>query len=121
MHLPSEEAFGQTRRVCWDSTISVEEVRYSVPHPYVDEPAWARWSGDELVVTVVADEGPVEIARHIRGQRGRPQLLDEHYPPEHPSQQATSGQRTPRASNPPRPRSCRSGRRGGMAGRGGWN
>jgi transposase len=92
-------AFGQTRRVCWDSTISVEGVRYSVPHHYLDERVWARWAGDELVVTIVADDGPVEIARHPRGQRGRPQIRDEHYPADHPSQRPTPGERTPRATN----------------------
>lgn len=97
---PVTVAFGQTRRVCWDATISVDGVRYSVPHTFVDERVWARWSGDELVVTVVEADGPVEIARHCRGQRGRPQLRDEHYPPDHPSRRATPGQRTPRASNP---------------------
>lgn len=97
---PVTVAFGQTRRVCWDSTISVAGVRYSVPHRYVDERVWARWAGDELIVTVMSDTGPVEIARHLRGQRGRPQLLDEHYPADHPSQRPAPGERTPRASNP---------------------
>jgi transposase len=97
---PVTVAFGQTRRVCWDSTISVGGVRYSVPHQYVDERVWARWAGDELIVTVVDAEGPVEIARHRRGQRGRPQIRDEHYPCDHPSRQPTPGERTPRATNP---------------------
>ncbi|MCI0686911.1 MAG: IS21 family transposase [Sporichthyaceae bacterium] len=97
---PVTVAFGQTRRVCWDSTISVGGVRYSVPHQHVDERVWARWSGDELVVTVVDADGPREIARHQRGQRGRPQIRDEHYPPDHPSRRAVPGTRTPRAGNP---------------------
>jgi hypothetical protein len=46
-------AFGQIRRVCWDSAISVDGVRYSVPHVFVDERVWARWSGDELIVNVI--------------------------------------------------------------------
>lgn len=97
---PVTVAFGQTRRVCWDSTISVGGVRYSVPHQYVDERVWARWAGDELIVTVVDTDGPVEIARHARGQRGRPQLRDEHYPADHPSRRPTPGERAPRATNP---------------------
>lgn len=48
---PVTVAFGQTRRVCWDGTISVAGVRYSVPHQHVDERVWARWSGEELVDT----------------------------------------------------------------------
>ena len=39
------------------ATISVDGVRYSVPHQHVDERVWVRWSGEELVVTVV-DAGP---------------------------------------------------------------
>jgi transposase len=96
---PVAVAFGQTRRVCWDATISVDGVRYSVPHQYVDERVWARWAGDELVVTVVDENGPVEIARHRRGQRGRPQIRDEHYPSDHPTRTGTAGDRVPRASN----------------------
>ncbi|MGH3499325.1 MAG: IS21 family transposase [Nocardioidaceae bacterium] len=96
---PVTVAFGQTRRVGWDSTISVEGARYSVPCQYVDERVWARWAGDELVVTVVGAAGPVEIARHRRGQRGCPQIRDEHYPAGHPSRTGTAGARTPRAGN----------------------
>lgn len=96
---PVTVAFGQTRRVCWDCTISVNGVRYSVPHPYVDERVWARWDGDELVVTVVEPSGPVEVARHPRGQRGRPQIRDEHYPEDHPSRTGSAGDRPPRAGN----------------------
>jgi transposase/uncharacterized membrane protein len=92
-------AFGQTRRVCWDSCISVEGVRYSVPHQFIDERVWARFAGDELVVTVVDAAGVTEIARHLRGQRGHPQILAEHYPPEHPTRTGTAGDRAPRAKN----------------------
>jgi transposase len=97
---PVTVAFGQTRRVCWDATISVAGVRYSVPHQHVDERVWARWAGEELVVTVVDADGPREIARHQRGQRGRPQLREEHYPADHPSRKAVPGERIPRAGNP---------------------
>ena len=97
---PVTVAFGQTRRVGWDATISVDGVRYSVPHQHVDERVWVRWAGDELVVTVVDPDGPREITRHLRGQRGRPQIRDEHYPAEHPGRRALPGDRTPRAANP---------------------
>jgi Mu transposase-like protein len=92
--------FGQTRRVGWDATISVDGVRYSVPHQHVDERVWVRWAGEQLVVTVIDPDGPREIARHERGQRGRPQVRDEHYPAEHPGRRALPGDRTPRAGNP---------------------
>jgi hypothetical protein len=87
-------AFGQTRRVNWDATISVEGVRYSVPHELVDTRVWARITGEELVVTAVVDAGPVEVARHRRSSPGRPVIAEEHYPP------SPRGQRTPRATNP---------------------
>jgi hypothetical protein len=75
-------------------------VRYSVPHQHVDERVWVRWAGEELIVTVIDPDGPREITRHGRGQRGRPQIRDEHYPGDHPGRRALPGDRTPKASNP---------------------
>jgi transposase len=86
-------AFGTTRRVNWDCTISVEGVRYSVPHQLVDTRVWARFNGDELVVTAVGDEGPCEVARHPRSVPGRPSIMDAHYP----LRADKEGDRTPRA------------------------
>ncbi len=86
-------AFGTTRRVNWDATISVEGVRYSVPHQLVDSRVWARFHGDELIVTAVADTGPTEVARHPRSTPGRPSILDAHYP----DRASKDGDRTPRA------------------------
>src|SRR6185437_1560985 len=97
---PVTVAFGQTRRVGWDATISVDGARYSVPHQHVDERVWVRWAGDELVVTIIEPAGAREIARHPRGQRGRPSIIDAHYPPDHPGRRAVPGDRTPRAANP---------------------
>lgn len=100
--LPSQPvtvAFGQTRLVCWDWPISVAGVRYSVPHPHIDERVWARWAGDELIVTVVDNDGVHEIARHQRGNADAPNSRDEHYPPNHPSRRPVPGERTPRAAN----------------------
>jgi len=75
-------AFGETRRVSWQSTISVGGALYSVPSRLVDERVWARVEGDELVV-VHADtlEGAREVARHPLTTPGQPRILDEHYPP----------------------------------------
>lgn len=58
---PFTVAFGTTRRVCWDVTISVEGVRYSVPHELIDTRVWARFHGDEL-----------NLGRGGRPGRGRP-------------------------------------------------
>ena len=74
--------FGQTRKVSWQSTISVGGAIYSVPSTLVDERVWARVAGYELVV-VHADgpDGPREVARHALTTPGRPAICDAHYPP----------------------------------------
>src|SRR5919109_30043 len=80
--VPHTVCFGQTRRVSWQSTISVGGAIYSVPSTLVDERVWARADGSELVV-VHADspDGPREVARHELTTPGRPSIRDEHYPP----------------------------------------
>lgn len=74
--------FGQTRRVSWQSTISVGGAIYSVPSALVDERVWARAEDRELIV-VHADskQGPREVARHALTTPGQPRICDEHYPP----------------------------------------
>jgi hypothetical protein len=114
---PVTVAFGQTRRVCWDCTISLGGLRYSVPYPHLDERVWVRLAGDELVVTVIDPDGLREIARHPRRQRGRPQIRGEHYPPSIPAAERCLATRPPKARRP-----CRRGvprdreRRQGVAG-----
>jgi transposase len=92
--VPHTVCFGQTRRVSWQSTISVGGAIYSVPSSLVDERVWARVDGSELVV-VHADgpEGPREVARHPLTTPGRPAINDEHYPP----RPAAALERRPRA------------------------
>jgi hypothetical protein len=87
--------FGETRRVGWQSTISVGGALYSVPSGLVDERVWARVAGDELIV-VHADgpSGPREVARHQLTTPGRPSICDAHYPP----RPAGALERKPRAS-----------------------
>ena len=77
--------FGETRKVSWQSTVSVGGAIYSVPSSLVDERVWVRADGDELVV-VHADGpgGPREVARHELTTPGRPRICDEHYPPKPP-------------------------------------
>jgi transposase len=79
---PFTVAFGTTRRVNWDATVSVEGVRYSVPHQLVDTRVWVRFHGEDLVVTAVAETGPTEVARHARSTPGSPSIQAEHYPPQ---------------------------------------
>ncbi len=88
--------FGQTRKVGWQSTISVGGALYSVPTRLVDERVWARPDGAELVV-VHADspQGPREVARHELTTPGRPAIKDEHYPPRPPG----AIERQPRAGS----------------------
>jgi transposase len=92
---PFTVAFGTTRRVNWDATVSVEGVRYSVPHTLVDTRVWVRFHGDELIVTAVDDHGPIEVARHRRSTPGNPSINDEHYPP----RPDHHGERVPRATS----------------------
>ncbi|MGW2370636.1 IS21 family transposase [Streptomyces sp. NPDC001667] len=93
---PFTAAFGTTRRVCWDATISVEAVRYSVPHELIDTRVWARFHGDELIVTAVDETGSArEVARHQRGEPGSPVLDDAHYPP----RENKESDRIPRATS----------------------
>jgi transposase len=94
--MPFTVAFGTTRRVTWSSTISVEGVRYSVPHELIDTRVWARFHGDELIVTAIdADGGAHEVARHPRGNPGTPIIDQAHYPP----RENKDGDRTPKATS----------------------
>ena len=83
--VPHTVCFGETRKVSWQSTISVGGALYSVPHALVDQRVWARVDGEQLVV-VHADgiEGPREVARHQLTTPGRPSIDDAHYPPRPP-------------------------------------
>jgi transposase len=88
--------FGETRKVSWQSTISVGGALYSVPSMLVDERVWARADGAELVV-VHADssDGPREVARHALTTPGRPSIDQSHYPP----RPAGAIERKPRAGS----------------------
>jgi hypothetical protein len=80
--LPHTICFGQTRRVSWQSTISVGGALYSVPSTLVDERVWARTDGSELVVVHAdAPDGPREVARHQLTTPGQPSIDEAHYPP----------------------------------------
>ena len=71
---PFTVAFGTTRRVNWDATVSVEGVRYSVPHQLVDTRVWVRFHGDDLSSPPSASEragrrSPGMPAVHARAAR----------------------------------------------------
>ena len=83
--VPHTLCFGQTRRVSWQSTISLAGALYSVPSTLIDERVWARVDGSELVVVHADDpNGPREVARHELTTPGRPAISGEHYPPRPP-------------------------------------
>jgi hypothetical protein len=93
---PHTVCFGETRKVGWQSTISVGGALYSVPHGLIDERVWARADGTELVVIHLdGTHGPKEVARHQLTTPGRPAIDDQHYPPRPPG----ALERRPRARN----------------------
>ena len=106
---PFTVAFGTTRRVNWDATVSVEGVRYSVPHQLVDTRVWVRFHGDDLVVTAVGERraGPRSPATP-RSTPGTPVDPRRALPAAHA---AAERRRTHPAGHaaPRRPRSSRSG------------
>jgi hypothetical protein len=80
--LPHTLCFGETRKVNWQSLISVGGAQYSVPHELIDQRVWARSTDQELIVIHVdGPAGPREVARHALTTPGRPSICDEHYPP----------------------------------------
>ena len=77
--LPHTVCFGETRKVNWQSLISVGGAQYSVPHELIDERVWARTDGEQLIVVHVdGHQGPKEVARHRLTMPGRPAICDEH-------------------------------------------
>ena len=113
--VPHTVCFGETRKVSWQSTISVGGALYSVPHALVDQRVWARIDGEELVV-VDADRtgGPCDVARHQLTTPGRPAINDAHYPPRPPARSSADHVHAVARSR----RSSRSGRRRGVADQG---
>ena len=80
--LPHTLCFGQTRKVNWQSLISVGGAQYSVPHELIDERVWARIDDQQLVVVHVDGlQGPKEVARHQLTTPGRPAISEEHIRP----------------------------------------
>lgn len=94
--MPHTVCFGQTRKVSWQSTISVGGALYSVPCALAGERVWARDDGTELIVMHVdAPDGPREVARHQLTTPGQPSIQDQHYPP----RPAGALERKPRAQS----------------------
>lgn len=98
---PFTVAFGTTRTVPVNTPmVSFEHGQYSVPHRLCGDTVWVRVHGrgpdEQIIITHLAEAGPVEVARHRRATPGTPMLDDRHFPdaPE------TALDRRPRAKTP---------------------
>ena len=93
-------AYGVTRVVPGNTPmVTFEAGQYSVPHPLLGETVWVRVYGagdhEQVVITHVGGDGPVEVARHQRATPGSPRIDDAHFPP----QPAGALERKPLARN----------------------
>lgn len=94
---PFTSAFGETRTVgCPQPMVQLDWCLYSVPHRLAGETVWVRRRGEEVIVTHVGADGPVEVARHQVTTPGNPRVDNAHFPP------APEGplHRNPVAANP---------------------
>ena len=83
---PHTVAFGVTRTVATKTPmVAFEGGQYSVPHVLLGEQVWVRTygvgAGEQVIIVHVGDDGPVEVARHVRATPGSPRLDDAHFPP----------------------------------------
>lgn len=97
---PHTVAFGTTRVVPPNTPmVSFESGQYSVPAALLGATVWVRMHGrgadEQVVITHVGEQGPVEVARHDRATPGSPRLIDEHFGP----QPVGPLERRPRARN----------------------
>lgn len=84
--VPHTVAFGVTRTVAAKTPmVAFEGGQYSVPHTLLGGQVWVRTHGigasEQVIIVHVGDNGPVEVARHLRATPGSPKLDDTHFPP----------------------------------------
>lgn len=94
-------AFGVTRAVPVNTPmVMFESGQYSLPYTLLGQNVWVRVHGrgadEQVVITHVGEDGPVEVARHERATPGSPKIIAEHFP----DQPDGALQRRPRAKNP---------------------
>lgn len=82
---PFTVAFGTTRVVPVNTPmVAFEYGQYSVPHQLMGATVWVRVHGkgadEQVIITHVGPDGPVEVARHQRAIPGTPQLTEHHFP-----------------------------------------
>ena len=79
---PYTAAFGVTRTVgCPQPMVQQDWCLYSVPWALAGETVWVRLHGEEVVITHVGTDGPVEVARHRVTTPGNPRVNPAHFPP----------------------------------------
>jgi hypothetical protein len=79
---PWTTAFGETRTVgCPQPMVQFDWCLYSVPHRLAGQIVWVRRHGEDVIVTHVGPDGPVEVARHQATTPGNPRVDDAHFPP----------------------------------------
>lgn len=79
---PWTAAFGETRTVgCPQPMVQLDWCLYSVPARLAGETVWVRRRGEEVIITHVGVDGPVEVARHAVTTPGNPRIDDAHFPP----------------------------------------
>ena len=80
---PYTAAFGVTRTVGTATPmVAFENGQYSVPHTLAGQTVWVRAFDEQIVITHVGADGPVEVARHARTTPGTPRVDDAHFPPQ---------------------------------------
>ncbi len=82
---PHTVAFGLTRTVATKTPmVAFEGGQYSVPHALLGAQVWVRThgvgAGEQVIIVHVGDDGPVEVARHLRASPGSPKLIEAHFP-----------------------------------------
>jgi transposase len=79
---PYTTAFGLARSVGVDQpTIQWDWAVYSVPARLAGGQVWVRRHGNQVVITHLGADGPVEVARHEVTTPGNPRIDPAHYPP----------------------------------------
>lgn len=79
---PYTVAFGVTRTVgSTTAMVAFEGGSYSAPHHLGGAEVWVRAHGEDVIVVHVGDDGPVEVARHLRTTPGNPRIDEAHFEP----------------------------------------
>lgn len=81
---PHTVVFGLARRVPSNTPmVTFEHGQYSVPARLLSEQVWVRAHGagtsEHVIVVHHSQQGPVEVARHLRAAPGSPRIDDDHF------------------------------------------